>query len=198
MSDIEKNWEKFLSAKRLKENLISISLFITTFELFKKRIIDMPKVFFTDEFDKDKGWLINQEEYAKDVLVKSKSLIYASLFWFKELGAIEQRDISKFDEIKRHRNDLVHNLFEFISNTQKELDVEKFLDLIELFIKIEKWWIINFECEINPELRNNKELKLDEVITPSQWQLKLLLDIALGNEPEENFYFNYFINNKSS
>lgn len=37
-------------------------------------------------------------------------------------------------------------------------------------------------------------IDFDEVMTPSQWQLKLLLDIALGNEPEENFYFNSIVN----
>ena len=76
------------------------------------------------------------------------------------------------------------------------MDVEKFSNLIDLLIKIEKWWFINFKCEITPDIYT-KSLKLDEVITPSQWQLKLLFDIALGNEPEENFYLNHFINNKS-
>ncbi|AHG75929.1 hypothetical protein X808_14070 [Mannheimia varigena USDA-ARS-USMARC-1296] len=60
MNYLDKNWEKFLSSKELKGNLISISLFITTFELFKKRIIDMPVEFFSDEFDKDKGWILSQ------------------------------------------------------------------------------------------------------------------------------------------
>ncbi|HHW7519748.1 TPA: hypothetical protein ACU18R_002284 [Mannheimia haemolytica] len=196
MNYLDKNWEKFLSSKELKGNLISISLFITTFELFKKRIIDMPVEFFSDEFDKDKGWILSQEEYEKNILIKNKNYLYGSLLWFKELNAIDQKDIDEFDKIRKHRNELAHDPFSFISDSEKNLDVEKFSNLIDLLIKIEKWWFINFECEITPDIYT-KSLKLDEVITPSQWQLKLLFDIALGNEPEENFYLNHFINNKS-
>ncbi|WP_409500057.1 hypothetical protein ACJ7Z2_08940 [Mannheimia glucosida] len=196
MSYLDKNWEKFLSSKELKGNLISISLFITTFELFKKRIIDMPVEFFSNGFDKDKGWILSQEEYEKNILIKNKNYLYGSLLWFKELNAIDQKDIDEFDKIRKHRNELAHDPFSFISESEKNLDVEKFSNLIDLLIKIEKWWFINFECEITPDIYT-KSLKLDEVITPSQWQLKLLFDIALGNEPEENFYLNHFINNKS-
>lgn len=195
MSDVAKNWEKFLSANTLKGNLISISIFITVFELFKKRVIDMPVVFFSDW--KGREWVISQEEYKKDVLSRSKSPICASLLWLKELDAIDQNDINKFEEIKNHRNELTHDLFAFISDSGKNLDSEKLSDLINLLLKIEKWWFINFECEVDPFICK-EDLNIDEVITPSQWQLKLLFDIALGNEPEENFYFNRFIKNKLS
>lgn len=196
MNELERNWQKFLSAKELKENLISISLFITVFELFKKRIIDMPLEFFSDEFDKDKGWLVNQEKYEQEILSRNKSHLYASLLWFHELGVIVQKDIDKFDEIRRHRNELAHDPFGFISDAEKKVNFENLLNLINLLSKVEKWWFINFEYAIIPNV-HKKELKLDEVITPSEWQLKLLFDIASGNEPEENFYFNHFIKNKS-
>lgn len=119
MNYLDKNWEKFLSSKELKGNLISISLFITTFELFKKRIIDMPVEFFSDEFDKDKGWILSQEEYEKNILIKNKNYLYGSLLWFKELNAISQKDIDEFDKIRKHRNELAHDPFSFISDSEK-------------------------------------------------------------------------------
>ena len=37
-----------------------------------------------------------------------------------------------------------------------------------------------------------ENVNIDEVIPGSIWSLKLMLDIALGNEPEEGYYYNAF------
>jgi len=74
------------------------------------------------------------------------------------------------------------------------IDLDKFVCLINLLCKIEKWWFINFEYPLSMDDYDDHPIDFDEVMTPSQWQLKLLLDIALGNEPEENFYFNSIVN----
>lgn len=187
MNDIQENWKKLLSSQILKDNLISISLFLTTFELFKKRVIDMTELFFSNGFDENNEYIINNEEYFKKVISKNKSKIYAALLWFKELEAIDSNDIDAFDTIRQHRNELAHNTFDFISDAKKNLDFTKFSRLLDLLFKIERWWVINFELPLNSTL-NFTELDLDNMITASQWQFRLLFDIASGNEPKENFY----------
>lgn len=189
MNDIQENWKKLLSSQVLKDNLIAISLFLTTFELFKKKVIDMTELFYSDGFDENNEYIINNEEYTEAVTSKNKSKIYAALLWFKELNAIDSDDIDKFDSIRKHRNELAHNIFEFVSDAKKNLDFSKFSCLLDLLFKIEKWWVINFELPLNPSLKYT-ELDLDNIITGSQWQLRLLFDIASGNEPEEDFYLN--------
>ena len=114
MNDVNESWRKLLTSRTLKSNLISISLFLTAFEMFKERVVGLPKTFFMD-INKSDGYTIN-EQYKKDVLSKNNSRVYASLLWLKELGAIDQADIDNFDEIREHRNELAHNPLSFIAD----------------------------------------------------------------------------------
>lgn len=189
MNESRKSWEKFLHPESLKGNLIAISLFISAFEMFKDRVIEKPETFFSDGFDQN--GLIIGEQYKSEVLSKSKSLLYASLLWFKEMGAVDDKDIEKFDAIRKHRNEVTHELLSFLSDAKRNLDVEKFQELIALLSKIEKWWLINFEMAIDPDMVPN-DVDPDEVIAGPIWSLQLMLDIALGNEPEEGYYYNEF------
>lgn len=189
MADTNKSWEKFLNPEALKGNLIAISLFITAFEYFKENIIAKPEAFFTDSFDESGKNL--DAKYSTDVLSKSKSKIFASLLWLKEVGAIEQSDIEIFDSIRRHRNEVAHEPMDFLANSERNLDVSMFQRLIELLIKIEKWWFINFELAIDPDMLP-EGANPDDVIAGPVWSLQLMLDIALGNEPESGHYYNAF------
>lgn len=189
MDETRKSWEKFLHPESLRGNLIAISLFISAFEMFKDSVISKPETFFSNGFDEN--GLIVGEEYKSDVLAKSKSPLYASLLWFKEMGAIDGDDIEIFDGIRKHRNEVTHELLSYVSDAKRNFEVEKFQELIALLSKIEKWWLVNFEMAINPEMVP-EDVDPDEVIAGPIWSLQLMLDIALGNEPEEGYYYNEF------
>jgi len=189
MEETRKSWEKFLHPESLRGNLIAISLFIAAFEMFKDRVLEKPKTFFSDGFNQN-GQIINKK-YKSEVLSKSKSSLYASLLWFKEMGAIDGTDIETFDNIRKHRNEVTHELLSFISDAKKNLDVEKFQKLVGLLSKIEKWWIINFELAIDPDIAPDN-VDPDGVIPGPILGLQLMLDIALGNEPEEGYYYHEF------
>ena len=45
MNDTNESWRKLLTSRTLKSNLISISLFLTAFEMFKERVAGLPKTF---------------------------------------------------------------------------------------------------------------------------------------------------------
>ena len=190
MEESRKSWEKFLHPESLRGNLIAISLFISAFEMFKDQIIEKPKTFFSDGFDQN-GLIIN-DRYKSEVLSKSKSPLYASLLWFKEMEAIDDEDIEIFDGIRKHRNEVTHEIISFISDAKKNLDIEKFQELAALLSKIEKWWLVNFEMAIDPDMVP-EDVNLDEVIPGPIWSLQLMLDIALGNEPEDGYYYNEFV-----
>jgi len=189
MTDTESSWEKFLHPETLRANLIAVALFISAFEMFKRRVIEKPETFFTDGFDQN--GLIVDERYKTDVLSKSKSRLYASLLWFKEMGAIDNADIQIFDTIRKHRNEVVHELMDFLSNAKRNLDPNIFQNLVALLAKVEKWWLINFEMAINPDMVPDS-VNEEDVIPGPIWSLRLMLDIALGNEPEEGYYFKAF------
>lgn len=144
------------------------------------------------DINKSDEYTIN-EQYKKDVLSKNKSRVYVSLLWLKELGAIDQADIDNFDEIRKHRNELDHNPLSFIGDADKNIDFNKFFCLTNLLCKIEKWWLVH--CECLPDMySHDAEINPDDIVTPSQWTLKLLFDMALENEPKENFYHDGFFN----
>jgi hypothetical protein len=188
--DSASSWEKFLHPETLRGNLITISLFISAFEMFKDRVIEKPETFFSNGFDQN--GLILDDSYKVEVLSKNKSRLYASLLWFKEMGAIDDADIEAFDAIRKHRNEVTHELLDFLSNAERNLHVAKFKDLLRLLSKIEKWWFVNFEMAINPDIP--EDVNVDEVMFGPMLSMQLMLDIALGNEPQEGYYYNAFKN----
>lgn len=189
MSESELSWNKFLNPENLKNNLIYLSLFITSFEHFKSRIYELPYNFFADEFDKHGAKKSNK--YIDEVESKSKYKIEASLLWFQDMGAINKDDITIYHKIRKHRNDIVHNLTNYLSESEKELNSDLYVELINLFNKIEKWWIVNIEIPTDPSYTDSIPTE-KEVESGSIIMLKLMHDIATGSEPEEGYYFNEF------
>lgn len=189
MNNVNDSWEKFLHPETLRGNLLVISLFITAFEIFKERVIEKPETFFTNGFN-EKGMLVSKK-YETEVLSLSKSRLYASLLWLKEMGAVDDADIKSFDEIRKHRNEVTHELIDFLSNINKNFDHMKFKALIDLLAKIENWWLLNFEIAIDPDMIPDGA-KPEDVVSGTMMSLKLLLSIALGTEPEEGYYYNSF------
>jgi hypothetical protein len=194
MSATEKSWEKFLHPDTLRKNLIAISLFITAFETFKARVVEKPETFFSNGFDEN--GLALDESFRSEVLSKNKSKLYASLLWIKEQGGIDQSDIEVFGSIRRHRNELAHEPLAFLASHERDFDVSMFQSLVALLAKIEKWWLVYFEMAINPDMAPD-EVDPSEIIPGPIWSLQLLLDIALGNEPEEGYYYNAFMQGKA-
>ena len=189
MASSNESWEKFLHPKTLKNNLITISLFITAFENFKESVISKPVAFFCDGFNE--YCYIIDEKYKTEVLSLSKSKLYATLLWLKTIEAIDQQDIVKFDAIKRHRNEIAHETMQFLADADKNFDVTKFTDLIALLTKIEKWWFLNFEASIDPEMLP-EGADVEDVVPGAIWSLQLMLDIALGDEPTAGYYYNAY------
>lgn len=194
MTANDKSWKKFLCPKTLRKNLIASSLFITAFETFKTCVIEKPEIFFSNGFN-ERGVILG-ESYQSEVLGKNRSKLYASLIWIEEQGAIDKDDIDAFDSIREHRNELVHEPLAFVSSHERNLDLSKFTLLVDLFSKIEKWWFVYFEFALNPEMLPDG-VNPDDVFSGPVLSLQLLLDIALGNEPEEGFYYNAFMQNKA-
>lgn len=192
MNNAQASWEKFLHPETLKGNLIAISLFITAFENFKSNVIEKPETFFSNGFD-ERGLIIDTVKYKEEVLSLSdrKNKLYASLLWFQKLEAIDAADIEAFDGIRKHRNELAHEPMSFLASSERNFDISKFQELIKLLSKIEQWWFINFEASIDPDMLPDGT-DPESVIPGPVWSLQLMLDIALGNEPEEGFYYNAF------
>jgi len=145
--DIRISWERFLNPDVLRTNLIVASLYITAFEMLKESIIERAKEFFSVGYNEN--GLIIDEKYKKEVLNLNKSPLYASIFWLKDMDAINDNDIEIFDKIRKCRNDITHEIANFISKGAKTDPLPLFNSMIDLLHKIEKWWILNQCCPVN-------------------------------------------------
>ncbi|EKB11754.1 hypothetical protein [Aeromonas veronii] len=180
-------WEKLTNPTKLRENLMSASVYISSYEMCRDFIISKPRDFFTD------NWGINgetlSEEYSKDVMSFGRSPLKASLLWFKEQGAISDTDIENFEKAIAHRNEIAHNLPKFISEPDYEVDVGIFNTMLEVTNKIGVFWVMNYELSIHPDY-SVQEIDEKGIQVGTIMMIKMMMQIAFGQEPEEGYYYN--------
>jgi hypothetical protein len=189
---IKMSWAKALHPQTLKSNIINASLFITAFEMLKDSIVEKIRGFYVTGYED--GEFIISDAYQQKVMSLHKSKLYASLKWLQDSFVIDDNDIAIFEEIKRCRNALTHEMLKFAS-TGIEFDVpELFSKMTELLRKIEIWWFENLEMAIDPDAYP-EGLDLNEVVPGPIWTLQMLLDIALGPDEEARKYYDHFVAN---
>ena len=67
----------------------------------------------------------------------------------------------------------------------------RFAEMVELLRKIERWWIREIEIPTNLGF-DDANINPDECIPGLEIGLRLLCDIALGDEETAQFYLNEF------
>ena len=177
----EREWENFLNPQLLRANLLAASLYITAFETLKGRIVDRLREFFL-YWDSD-GNLRPRDEYREEVLDRNKSLLYASLSWHLEMEALAPEDLELFDKIKSYRNQLSHELPNFLAQGISSEYESNFHEMIALLNKIETWWIVFFDIPIDSEF-DGLEIDRDKIIPWSVLMLNLMLKMAFGSDEE--------------
>lgn len=183
-------WLKFLDPENLKDNLMFSSLYIASFEAFKDYVVDEVKFFFNTGFSE--GEFTFSEEYISKVKALDKSILKATLLWLKDLEAIDEKDIEVFEELRKYRNKLSHELMTLLFEGLPQELPEKFAQMIALRVKIEKWWILNIEIPTNPDLDGNPEIKEEDIMTSSQIFNRLVFDMLSGDEKQASYYHNEF------
>lgn len=189
---VKASWERVLHPTTLKKNIITASIFSMGFEMLKNSIVEKIKGFFTNGFDEN-GMIVSAE-YKEKVLVLNRSPLYASLTWLRDMGAIDDEDLEKFEYIKRCRNTLAHEMLTFASSGIDFDVTETFEEMVGLLRKIEIWWFVNLDMAIDPEAYP-EDLDLEQVTPGPVWGLQMLIDVALGSEDEAQKYYNYFVAN---
>ncbi|UJS25358.1 hypothetical protein [Thiothrix winogradskyi] len=171
--DIYKSWEKILDPKILQESLMLVSMFVVVYEMLEDVIVRRIKIFYTDGFD-EKDEIISPR-YQSEVKSLNRSPVYASIAWLVNNEVIDDADRATFEVVKLLRNKIVHELPMLImtDGIPPELD-QRFSEAIYLLEKIEQWWWVNFEMEVNPEVDSA------DVTPGSVWMLKILLEVAGG------------------
>lgn len=190
--DNSDTWIQFLDPENLKNNLMVSSLFIATFESFKDYVVEEVEFFFHIGY-RD-GQDIFDPKYKTEVKSKDKSILKATLLWLvDEMGAINNEDLQIFEDLREYRNKLSHELMSLLFEGLSEELPTKLLQLINLRIKIEKWWVLNIEIPTNPDFDSNSEIKEEDITTSSQMFNRIILDMLFGDEKTSSYYKNEFI-----
>lgn len=178
MSNFDERWERFLDPEVVRPSLFMATMFITTFEILKNSIVDRIRDFYSI------GWSPTgntvSPDYAGNVLSRNKSAVYASLEWLVEHQAIDASDLMTFDQLKKTRNLLAHQLFDVVTGQAQSPHQEQFNDLVALLRKIEVWWVINVEIPTNPD-HDGAEIDESGVVPGTILSLQMLLQVASGS-----------------
>lgn len=189
-------WIAFLKPETLKDNLTYTSLYIAIYESFRDYIVTEIKSFYCTGFSD--GELIHSKDYEKKVLKLHKNNLVASLLWLKQQDAIDDNDLKKFENIRSDRNKLAHELLNILFEGIPTTLAQNLSDLIDLRIKIEKWWVLNIEIPTNSDFDAALEVKDEDIHTSSQLLYKIIFDMLLGDEKSSNFYYEEFLKFKNT
>jgi hypothetical protein len=171
------NYEKFLNPELVKANLILSALYLAAYELLKDSIIDSIRGFFTLKYVNGKFEV--DEQYNAEVLTLHKDLLQASCIWLEQMGAINKEEIQEIEKIRKHRNEVAHELPKLLVDSDLNLNIGYFVRIRELLEKIEAWWVKNFEIPVNPDFDgievDDKDIQPGRVIA-----LNHLISVALS------------------
>lgn len=173
-----KDWMKFLNPDEVKFNLISASIYITAYDNLITSVIDKIKDFYTEGFDEN-GYIINEDYKIQVKELCKKDIVIASLLWLKNNNAITSEEVERVKVFKNHRNEIAHELTKILTDSDYSVKTEYIDEIKEILFKIHKWWFIEFEMSVNPELGklNIEELDFNEVLLLPMLPVNYMLNI---------------------
>lgn len=168
----------------LKSNINFAALFVLNFECLKDYIITQPRDFYSDVAIKDGKLCCEEtEEYKKEVRSLEKNIENASLRWFMNADAITEEDYNLYQKLRERRNDITHELLKNLNNGFNETDAKLYVKLLELYQKIDKWWIKEIEIPISGEVLPDK-YDPEQVSGGQAMILSIINDIIFDNNKE--------------
>ncbi len=178
------NWNNILDEDILKSNINFAALFVLNFECLKDYIITQPRTFYSDVEIRDGELCCEEtEEYKKEVRSLEKNIENASLRWFINADAITEEDYDLYQELRKRRNDITHELLKNLNAGFGETDAKLYVQLLELYQKLDKWWINEIEIPISGEVMPD-EYDPEQVSGGQAMILSIINDIIFDNNKE--------------
>lgn len=136
----------------LQHNLSFLALFIGMYEQFEDKVIENVDCFLNLGFSANDDTHCKKSEYYRQNILNrkvdengNKNKLKATMLWFVDVGAITPEDYSLFLNIKEARNIYVHQLTKCVVNGISDKDIDMLVQLLNLFYKIDNWWINEIE-----------------------------------------------------
>ena len=179
-------WKNILDENILKYNVSFAAIFVLNYECLKDYIINQVRDFYSDNGKWDGDNYISEEtaKYKKEVRALDKNIENASLKWFLQLDVITVDDFEKYQVIRKRRNDITHKLLKNLNDGFTENDTKLFGDMLEIYNKIDKWWINEIEILIT-ENDIPEDYDRNEVCGAQAMILSIINSMVLGNKGAE-------------
>lgn len=140
----------------IQNHLAFMALYIALYENFTATFVENVKSFLCDLSIKD-GKLNYRETPAYREKIKNrvvdqkgnKDVLKATMLWLQDEGAMTADDYSNFLEIKSIRNNYAHEMSRLIIEGVPPENISWFFKLLDLYRKLDKWWINEIELPIS-------------------------------------------------
>ena len=176
------NWKNILDEDILKTNINFVAVFVMNYECLKEFVIERIRDFYSEHFYMDGDRIVCEESstYKEKVRVLDKNLENASLKWFIYAGAITQEDYDTYQNIRRRRNDITHELLKNLNVGFCEEDAQLFADMLRIYNKLDNWWINEIEIPTSAD-DIPEDYDRDGVCGGQALMLSIINEIVFGN-----------------
>lgn len=177
------NWCNILDEGILKYNVSFASMFVLNYECLKEYVIGQIRELYSENihFEDDKMVCEESLSYKREVRTLDKNIENASLKWFIKENVITHEEYEIYQKIRQRRNDITHELLKNLNKGFNEQDVKLFSSLLDMYRKIDKWWINEIEIPISGnEIPGDYDM--ENVCGGQAIVLSIINNIVLGNE----------------
>ena len=177
------NWCNILDEGILKYNVSFAAMFVLNYECLKEYVIGQIREFYSENihFEDDKMVCEESLSYKREVRTLDKNIENASLKWFIKENVITHEEYERYQKIRQRRNDITHELLKNLNKGFNEQDVKLFSALLDMYRKIDKWWINEIEIPISGnEIPDDYDM--ENVCGGQAIVLSIINNIVLGNE----------------
>ena len=180
------DWKNILDEDILMININFAAVFVMNYECLKEFVIEQVRSFYSEHFYMDGDSIVCEESdtYKKQVRNLDKNLENASLKWFMDAEAITQEDYDIYQNIRKRRNDITHELLKNLNVGFGEEDAQLFADMLRIYNKLDKWWINEIEIPTSAD-DIPEDYDRDGVCGGQALMLSIINEIVFGNERDK-------------
>lgn len=193
MSNSLDSIKRICDKESVQVQLSFMALFIGMFEFMKDTLLSRVESFLcSDMTQNEEGeWVyIHNDTYKKEIenrLVDGKIVkdrLRNTMLWFKDAEAINDDDYNLFRMLRDKRNSYAHEMTKHVWDGLPEDDAKGIIDLLNLYIKLDRWWINEIEIPISGEFEPGS---YDEegVESVALLTFKMMINTLYGGKSEE-------------
>lgn len=172
--------DKLLNQDLIHLNLVLSALYLFCFEVLESSIIEDAKDYLVEKLGleearsrKTTSWdeLSDEMEhrqarvtsaYEKRLRDLDRNKARASRLQLKEIGVLDAKDVDDIEEIRKHRNQIAHELPRLLVDEQLDVNLQHLVRIREILGKLEEWQK-SVETAVRPELEG-KEMRSSRIV----------------------------------